>query len=101
VETEEEMADPAEVNKPRGGWRKRMIRRWYDANHELVHEDYQKDFEKFYVTVNARINDHRKVDKKHTQGAVCDACAGAHRAHTCGTVQASPLLAHTANNIWP
>jgi hypothetical protein len=64
VETEEEMADSAEVNKPRGGWRKRMIRRWYDANHELVHEDYQKDFEKFYVTVNKRITDHRKVDKK-------------------------------------
>jgi hypothetical protein len=62
VETEEEMADSAEVNKPRGGWRKRMIRRWYDANHELVSEDY-KDFEKFYVTVNKRITDTLRREK--------------------------------------
>jgi hypothetical protein len=58
------VADPVEVAKPRGGWRKRTIQRWYDATHDQAprtteegEKDYQKDFETFSRSVNRRITE--------------------------------------------
>jgi hypothetical protein len=58
------VADPVEVAKPRGGWRKRTIQRWYDATHDQAprtteegEKDYQKDFETFSKSVNRRITE--------------------------------------------
>jgi len=64
VKEEEEKADPEEVNLPRGGWKKHTIKRWYDDNLERISENYKEDFDNFYGTVNKRITDRERVEKK-------------------------------------